>query len=136
MPGKPDPERREMLRAWEAAFGSPPPPYLSVVFMRKALAYEAQCCEHGGLSATTRRALRQVAEGQGVQETTRRMAQPGAHLVREWNGRTYQVEVTAEGYQMDGRTWRSLSAVAKHITGATWSGPRFFGMADRVQGRR
>jgi hypothetical protein len=64
----------------------------------------------------------------------RRIARPGAHLVREWNGRTYQVEVLNDGYRMDGRTWPSLSAIAKHITGTTWSGPRFFGLADRAGG--
>ena len=53
---------------------------------------------------------------------------PGTHLVREWNGRTYQIEVTRDGYRMDGRTWASLSAIAKHITGTSWSGPRFFGL--------
>jgi len=48
--------------------------------------------------------------------------------VREWNGRTYQVEVKDGAYVMDGKSWRSLSALAKHITGAHWSGPRFFGV--------
>ncbi len=59
------------------------------------------------------------------------VTRPGAHLVREWNGRTYQVEVLPKGFQMDGREWPSLSAIAKHITGTTWSGPRFFGLTDR-----
>ena len=72
---------------------------------------------------TTRR-LKQIASG----KTLPTEARPGSHLVREWNGRTYQVEVTGRGYVMDGKTWRSLSAVAKHITGAHWSGPRFFGV--------
>lgn len=62
------------------------------------------------------------------------IARPGAHLVREWNGRTYQVEVTLEGYRLDSRIWPSLSAIAKHITGTTWSGPRFFGLSDRTGG--
>ena len=59
---------------------------------------------------------------------------PGAQLVREWNGRTYRVEVVAEGFRMDGRVYASLSAVAKRITGATWSGPRFFGLVTRAGG--
>ena len=53
---------------------------------------------------------------------------PGTRLMREWNGRTYQVEVVLGGFVMEGRTYRSLSAIAKHITGAHWSGPRFFGI--------
>lgn len=53
---------------------------------------------------------------------------PGARLVREWNGRMNVVEVTASGFVHEGKTYRSLSAVAKRITGAHWSGPRFFGL--------
>nr|WP_245625564.1 DUF2924 domain-containing protein [Ahrensia marina] len=52
----------------------------------------------------------------------------GTHLVREWNGRTYQVEALERGFRLDGKTYRSLSAIAKKITGAHWSGPRFFGL--------
>lgn len=134
MPGKADPDRVQVLVDWEEAFGSPPPPYLSVAFMRKAVVHEDQCRRHGGLPPATRRALRQIAEGKPVADSTCRIARPGAHLVREWNGRTYQVEVLKDVFRMDGRTWPSLSAIAKHITGTTWSGPRFFGLADRARG--
>ena len=53
---------------------------------------------------------------------------PGSRLLREWNGRMYAVDVLDKGFVMDGRTYRSLSAVAKRITGTDWSGPRFFGL--------
>jgi hypothetical protein len=53
---------------------------------------------------------------------------PGTHLVCEWNGRSYQVEVLDDGFQMDGKSYRSLSAIARKITGAHWSGLRFFGL--------
>jgi len=52
----------------------------------------------------------------------------GTQLVREWNGRRYQVEVTGEGYVLTGTRFKSLSAIALHITGTNWSGPRFFGL--------
>ena len=52
----------------------------------------------------------------------------GARLLREWNGRQYMVEVAERGYVLDGKTFRSLSGIARHITGAHWSGPRFFGL--------
>ena len=52
----------------------------------------------------------------------------GSRLLREWNGRMYAVDVLEKGFVMDGRTYRSLSAVAKRITGTDWSGPRFFGL--------
>lgn len=103
MPGRADPERVTVLRDWEETFGPSPPPYLSVAFMRKALAYEAQCRMHGGLPAATRRALKRIVKGQAVPESTKQNARPGTRLVREWNGRTYQVEVLEKGYRMDGR---------------------------------
>jgi len=52
----------------------------------------------------------------------------GTQLVREWNGRSYQVEVLEEGFRMNGEHFRSLSAIALRITGTNWSGPRFFGL--------
>ena len=133
MPGKPDPDRAAALQDWEEAFGSLPPPYLSVAFLRKALAYEDQCKQRGGIPASTRRVLRQVAEGRGITDSMRQIVRPGAHLVREWNGRTYQVEVLTKGFR-DGRTapGRRCRPIAKHITGTTWSGPRFFGLVDRT----
>ncbi|MEM6412828.1 MAG: DUF2924 domain-containing protein [Pseudomonadota bacterium] len=88
----------------------------------------------GALPASIRRASRQVADGRPMAEGARQTIRPGAHLVREWNGRTYQVEVIDGGFRMDGKTWPSLSAIAKHITGTTWSGPRFFGLTDRSGG--
>ncbi len=67
--------------------------------------------------------LQQIALGKALPPSLK----PGSHLVREWNGRTYQIEVIAGGSFLDGKTWRSLPAIAKHTTGPHWSGPRFFG---------
>ena len=53
---------------------------------------------------------------------------PGTRLVREWNGRTHVVDVSEDGFIFDSKTYGSLSAIAKRITGAHWSGPRFFGL--------
>ena len=55
----------------------------------------------------------------------------GTHLVREWNGRTYQVEVIDNGYRFDGKTYPSLTAITKRITGTHWSGLRFFGLTPK-----
>jgi hypothetical protein len=120
--------RTELLADWTAAFGRLPPPYLSVPFMTKALANHAQSKRAGGLPAQTRRALQQIASGKPVKDVPMNAAKVGTHYVREWNGRTYQVAVVKGGFEMDGRNWPSLSAIAKHITGTTWSGPRFFGL--------
>lgn len=81
-----------------------------------------------GLPAPTRRALEQIVAGGAAKDVVVHPAKPGTHYVREWNGRTYLVEASSDGFEMDGRTWPSLSAIAKHITGTTWSGPRFFGL--------
>lgn len=117
-------DRGGCLDRWRDAFGRPPPKYLSPQFMKRVLIWDLQNKELCALSAGTERRLRQVASG----KTPPAKAKPGSHLVREWNGRTYQVEVVDGGYLMDGRTGLSLSAIARHITGARWSGPRFFGV--------
>lgn len=122
------------MRWWVRQFGQIPPKHVSVQFMRKALAYEAQVKQLGGHSNAVRRALqaalKNTAKGGVRVSPTPAHAQlrPGTHLVREWNGRSYQVEVLDEGYCMDGKTYRSLTAIARKITGAHWSGPRFFGV--------
>jgi hypothetical protein len=134
-------DRAALKSDWEETFGSPPPLYLSLGFMQKALAYERQCKSAGGLSAVTRRALaaamtrgrpRRGATGQ--RDPGPPVAGAGAVLVREWNGRTYRVEVLKKGYRFDGRTWASLSAIARRITGTSWSGPRFFGLTPKRGG--
>ena len=95
------------------------------VFMRRVLAYERQCRTLGWHSAATRRALAAMANG------TPGSVSAGTHLVREWNGRTYQVEVLDNGYRFDGKTYPSLTTIAKRITGTHWSGPRFFGLTPK-----
>ena len=117
-------DRSACLERWQAVFGRSPPKHLSQPFMKKVLIWDLQTRVLGGVSAKTGRRLKRIAAGKSVPL----VAKPGSHLVREWNGRTYQVEVTEDGYVMDGATWRSLSAIARHITGARWSGPRFFGV--------
>ena len=96
---------------------------------------EVQCQRYGGLSPATRRALCRIAGGAIRLPTVPAGSRGlGARLVREWNGRTYQVEVLKQGYRMDGRTWPSLSAIAKGIAGAIWSGRRFSGLVERAGG--
>ena len=119
---------------WQHAFGSPPPKYTSVRFMQRVLARDLQIRIVGDYPAQIRRELKSVAEAARRGDATPPNAAPGTYLVREWNGRTYRVEVTSEGYMFDGPTYRSLSTIAKRITGAHWSGPRFFGLRPRRAG--
>ena len=117
-------DRAECLDRLKEVFGRPPPKHLSPQFMKRVLIWEIRNRALGGVSLKTTRRLNQIASG----KTLPAMTKPGARLIREWNGRTYQVGVVEGGYVLDGKTWRSLSAIARHITGARWSGPRFFGV--------
>ena len=97
----------------------------------RVLLHERQCRTHGGLSAATRRALAAMANETPGNAAPAGSVSAGTHLVREWNGRTYQVEVIDNGYRFDGKTYPSLTAITKRITGTHWSGPRFFGLTPK-----
>jgi hypothetical protein len=117
-------DRPECLDRWREAFGRPPPKHLSIQFMQRVLIWEVQNKLLGRVSRSTLQRLKKIAAGKSAPAVVK----PGARLVREWNGRTYQVEIVEGGFVMDGKRWRSLSALARHVTGAHWSGPRFFGL--------
>ena len=125
-------ELRQMERAahrvaWAEAFGDAPPHFLSMIFMRKALIWHEQCGKFGGLKPDLKRALKAAAAGKQVPAQAPQI-RAGTQLVREWTGRRYQVDVTNDGFRMNGEHFRSLSAIALRITDTTWSGPRFFGL--------
>ncbi len=122
--------RSACVARWRKAFKLPPPRNLSTQFMQRVLAHYLQCRKLGGHTAATRRALRAVLRVGGDMGSIP-IVNDGAILVREWNGRTYHVEVGTAGYLLDGKSYKSLSAVARHITGAKWSGPRFFGLTPK-----
>ena len=124
-------DRAALRVAWAAAFGDAPPHFLSMIFMRKALIWHAQCRAFGGLTTEVKRALKSAAGGKKVKAPAP-VIRPGTQLVREWNGRRYQVEVRDDGFEMNGKRYKSLSAIALRITGTTWSGPRFFGLNGRA----
>jgi len=125
--------RNELLVLWAELLGGAPPKSLSRPFLRRILAFELQARRHGGLPAAVARQLARIAAGEDRPKTPG--LRPGGRLIREWNGVTHVVEVTAEGYLWRGTRHRSLSAIARAITGAHWSGPRFFGLAKGGAGR-
>jgi len=94
----------------------------SVELLRRMLAWRLQASVLGDLDVATRRTLRQQ---RAVADSRLR---EGSLLMREWQGRRYEVEVVEDGFVHDGRVWQSLSQVARHITGSRWNGPRFFGL--------
>lgn len=123
-------DRSGLRVAWIEAFKKPPPHFLSMMFMRKALIREAQCRIYGGIPTNLKRALKAVAKGKATTSAIAPTLRPGSQLIREWNGRRYHVDVTKDGYLYDGKFHKSLSAIAQLITGTTWSGPRFFGLTS------
>lgn len=119
------------LRAeWHKLFRTPPP-RLGPDALRRGLAWKIQARVHGGLPTSTRRsidtALRQLEKTGQVTADTARL-KPGTRLVRRWHGKTYHVLVLDDGFEHEGRRYVSLSQIARAITGAQWSGPRFFGL--------
>jgi hypothetical protein len=120
---------------WRRLFRSDPP-RLSRDIIFRATAYRLQEIAHGGASKATQRRLATFAAefdtGGTIAPLPRPRLKPGSRLVREWHGRTYMVSVTDEGFEFQGKSYRSLTEIARQITGAQWSGPRFFGLTKRV----
>lgn len=106
-------------------------PTLPPTLVRRLLAHRLQERRFGGLSATVVRELERAGRGEAPPQRQAVPLTPGARLVREWNGQTIAVEVRADGFRWKEQSWRSLSEIAREVTGAHWSGPRFFGLNRR-----
>ena len=132
--------RVELLARWNRAFKQPAPKRISRELLLLALAYQIQERAEGGLSKAARKRLsgHGGADG-GVALPPRIMAprlKPGSRLIREWHGEVHQVLVCDDGFEYRSRQYRSLSKIAREITGTRWSGPSFFGLrkaADRLE---
>lgn len=109
--------------AWRARYGAPPS-LRSPDLLRHILAWRMQAERHGGLDPATRKLLARKSDRN---DATAGLAE-GARLTREWQGRRYEVVTVPVGYSFEGKTFRSLSEVARAITGVRWNGPRFFGL--------
>jgi hypothetical protein len=119
----------ELRQSWRQVTGRPAP-RLGAMLLRHALAWEMQAQVYGGLSSRTRRRLAQHANGAAQQQSS-----AGLTLVREWKGVLHTVTVDQdEVVHWNGKTWNSLSEVARAITGTRWSGPRFFGLIQEERG--
>lgn len=121
-------DRAALIAAWDHLFDTPVPKGLSQSFLRRFIAFEVQARHRGGLPRGFVTELqRKVASDVGNSVPG---LKPGGRLLREWNGTTHSVEVIEAGYRWNKETYHSLSAVARAITGARWSGPRFFGLKE------
>ena len=128
----PDLGHDELRQRWKLLFGRPAPKSLRRKFMARAVAYQMQVAAYGGLSAATKRRLREIAiaisNGDRTGVFSGVQIKPGTQLIRQWQNTTHTVMVLDEGFALDGRTYKSLSAVAKAITGTNWNGYAFFGI--------
>ena len=122
---------------WHSLRGRPAPRHLPKHLLLRLLAYQLQAAAHGDLDPATRRYLDQVAQADasGAEEPVQlpvpnaRAVRPGTILVREWAGGVCHVTALEDGFAWNGTTYRSLSQVARAITGTRWNGRRFFGVA-------
>lgn len=153
-------DRSKLVAEWFKLFGNKPAKNSSSLLLMRVITHEVQSRSKiigfGPLKASSRRALRKkhdefikgsemvdalggedcsgVAGGSNSNTPQPALLAPGIQLVREWNGRPYKVEVSKDGFLFNGKEYRSLTAIAKKITGTNWSGPRFFGLnAKRKQ---
>ena len=121
----------ELRALWRAKFQSDPPKAFGPDLLRRSIAYRIQEDAYGGLDPATTRLLKQLmaqyAKTPGKIVMPRRI-KPGAILVREWKGESHRVTVLEDGFAYQGKTYESLSEIARLITGTRWNGPRFFGL--------
>jgi Protein of unknown function (DUF2924) len=126
----------ELRERWKAMYGKTPSREIGRSFLTRAIAYRLQERAYGGLKPSTRRLLARVAEetatGSSTKKPQSRMAQSGTILIREWQGNAHRVTMLDDGVSFNGKRYRSLSEVAREITGSRWSGPRFFGLRSPV----
>ena len=126
-------DREDLAQRWRSLYGTELPTKISRPVLIQAIAYRMQEQALGGLRPLARRALaravEEIASGQPASEVPVRVRlRPGTRLLREWQGTAYEVTVLDDGVLFRGERCRSLSEVARAITGSRWSGPLFFGL--------
>jgi Protein of unknown function (DUF2924) len=142
--------RDELVANWVTFFRNPPPRGVGRNLLELGIAWHMQARQLGGHAPSVRRHLQRLISdrerlvfdpdgeissgemtGLAVQDRVVSLAPsllPGTRLVREWHGHTHHVDVIDDGFVYEGKCYPSLSAIARTITGARWSGPRFFGL--------
>jgi hypothetical protein len=122
----------QLRSQWKLLYEIEAPRHLSRDWLRRAVAYRIQENALGGLKPATRRLLERVAEDARMRKPSKvvptRKVGPDTILIREWGGTRHEVTVVENGVMFRGKRYRSLSQVARMITGSQWSGPLFFGL--------
>ena len=132
-------DRRQLLLQWRNHLGGTPPAHLPSWLLARVLAYRLQAAAFGDLQPGLLRELKDAGDRGSEPETApfvnRSPAtrdgidlRPGSILAREWRGKLERVTILEDGYAWNGKTYGSLSVIAKAITGTTWNGHRFFGL--------
>lgn len=127
----------DLRREWRRLYRAQPPVRVARDLLELGVAWKIQEQAYGGHSAATKHRLASLAktlerDGDVTRNRVARL-KPGARLVREWRSESHIVVVREDGFEWKGRRWRSLSVIAREITGVHWSGPRFFGMTERTK---
>lgn len=127
----------ELREIWRERLGEDPPALRSREIFRRMLAYRLQAAAQGGLSSGAMRRLDQIEAARGGPAQVAAPAPvrlgSGAVLIREWKGVRHEVRVVEGGYAHAGETYKSLSEVARAITGTRWNGPLFFGLREKKE---
>jgi hypothetical protein len=132
----------ELRHRWKTLFGHPAPKSLRRTFLARAVAYQMQVEAYGGLSAATKRRLREIAHAvrNGDANANAMLGsgriKPGTQMIRQWQNTTHTVTALVDGFEWNGRTYKSLSAVANAITGTNWNGFAFFGIKRAPSGNK
>ncbi|MFT3987931.1 DUF2924 domain-containing protein [Aestuariivirga sp.] len=129
----------ELKSQWMELIGSDPPRHAKRSFLTQTIAWEQQVKTFGKLKPAIHRQLVQTGRGAGeekpeVSQPASSAFRPGVRLIRVWKGVTHHVLVTEDGFLWQDRNWRSLSVIAREITGTPWSGPVFFGLKKSKTG--
>ncbi len=127
----------ELRTEWRRLYRAHPPKRVARDLLVLGVAWKIQEQAYGGIGAATKRRLADLAktmeqDGDLARSRVARL-KPGAKLIREWRGQTHTVIVLEDGFEWQGKRWRSLSVIAREITGAHWSGPRFFAVNRKAE---
>ena len=127
-------DRKELADKWRTLYGTEPPHKIGSKFLIYAIAYQLQETAYGGLKPATHRYLTKVAAVASARQNISHpptLIKAGTRLLREWHGVMHEVIILENGVECAGKRYRSLSEVARTITGTQWSGPLFFGIKKR-----
>lgn len=128
----------DLKREWEKVLGSAAPKNARRDYLLRSIAHELQNKAHGGIPRSLLRNLMKVAASEGRKATANatgsRSLKTGVRIYREWKGALHEVEVVDEGFRYNGAIFKTLSVIARSITGTRWSGPAFFGVKRNAGG--